>query len=206
MDVFFTSYLSTIVCFHTAIFTMSRRARPYLGNRHRREEQRNYFRERRQVEAQAAQENHDIPVDAAVNELDELQLQHQAANDPLAMEAEYPILPEADGSIEVEPIELPAPHCFGSLNNRCPHCRARYFREECTTQGIFKKCCVQGKVSLPPIHPSCLLTSFYFPFGKLWSRREFLELMSQMSEFLGSICVLKVQVQNSGAEVLFGAC
>ena len=48
------------------------------------------------------------------------------------------------------------------------------------------------------LYPSCLLTSFYFLFSKLWSRLEFLELMSQMSEFLGSSCVLKVQVKSQG--------
>ena len=40
--------------------------------------------------------------------------------------------------------------------------------------------------------------SFYFPFGKLRSRPEFLELMSQMCEFQGSSSVLKVQVKSQG--------
>ena len=151
MGLFFTSYLSTIMCFHAEFFTMPHRARPCLGNRRRREQQRNYFTEWRQVEAQAAQENHDAPVDAAVNELDDLQLQHPEANDPLAMEAEHPIFPERDSIIEDEPVQLPAPHCLGPMSNGCPHCGAKYFQEECTIQRIFTKCCFQGNVSLPPI-------------------------------------------------------
>ena len=40
--------------------------------------------------------------------------------------------------------------------------------------------------------------SYYVPFGKLRSRPEFLELMSQVSEFLGSSCILTVQVKSKG--------
>ena len=51
------------------------------------------------------------------------------------------------------PIHLPAPHRLGDMNNRCPYCASRYFQEEWTFQGIFTKCCFQGKVTLPPIQP-----------------------------------------------------
>ena len=161
------------MCLHTAIFNMPRRARVYLGNRRRREQHRTYLRERRKLEAQAAQDNHGRPVDAAVHELDDLQLRHQAAN-PLPLEADYPILPEEDGIIVDEPIQLPAPHYLGAMNNRCPHCGARYFQEECTTQRIFTKCCFQGKVSLPPIQlPSQNIVELFS--GTTAESRHFLE-------------------------------
>ena len=121
----FLTYLLFSVC--TQSFNMPRRARVCVGHRRRREQQRNYNRVRQQVEAHAAQENHDAPVDAAVNELNDLQLQNPEANDPLAMEAEQPIFPEGDSVIEEQPIQLPAPHHLGGMNNRCPHCGARYF-------------------------------------------------------------------------------
>ena len=111
---------------------MLRRARVRVGDRRRREQLRNYLREQRQVEAQVARDNHDlsvdVPVDAAINELNELQLPHPAANDLHTLEADCPILLEGDGMIEDEPIQLPAPHHLGGMNNKCPHCGARYFQ------------------------------------------------------------------------------
>ena len=154
---------------------MPRRARAHVGDRLRREHMRNYYRERqRQVQGQAEQCNHDAPVDAAVNELDELRLQHPPVNDPVVLEADHPILPEGEGMIEDEPIQLPSPHSLGDMNNRCPHCGARYFQEECTTQRIFTKCCFHGKVSLPQIHlPSQNVVELFS--GNTAQSRQFLD-------------------------------
>ena len=165
----------------TAIINMPRRARVRVGHRRRRECHRNYLREqRRQVQHQAEQCSHDAPVDDAVIELDELRLQHPPVNHPVALEAEeegiiqHPILPEEEGIIQDEPIQLPAPHSLGDMNNRCRHCRARYFQEECTTQRIFTKCCFQGKVSLPPIQlPSQNVLDLFS--GNTAKSRHFLE-------------------------------
>ena len=166
------TYLLFSVC--TQSFKMPRRARVCVGHRRRREQQRNYNRVRQQVEAHAAQENNDAPVDAAINELNDLQLQHPEANDPLAMEAEQPIFPEADSVIEEQHIQLPAPHHLGGMNNRCPHCGARYFQKDCTTQHIFTKCYFQGKVSLPPIQlPSQNIVELFS--GNTAESRHFLE-------------------------------
>ena len=157
---------------HTALVNMPRRARVRVGDRRRREYLRNYYREQRQH--QAEQCNHDAPVDAAVNELDELQLQHSPAHDPVVLEAEHLILPEGEGMIDDEPIQLPAPHSLRDMNNRCPHCRARYFQEECTTWRISTKCCFQGKVSLPPIQlPSQNVVELFS--GSTAQSRHFLE-------------------------------
>ena len=145
-----------------------------VENTRHRLQHRNHLREQRQLQLQAAQEVHDAPVDAALNELEELQLQHPAANDPLVLEAEHPIIPERDDMIENEPIHLPPPHRLGNMNNQCPHCRARYFQEECTTQRIFTKCCFQGKVSLPPIQlPSQNILELFS--GNTAESRHFLE-------------------------------
>ena len=103
-----------------------------------------------------------------------MQLPHPAANDLHALEADYPILLVEDGMIEDEPIQLPAPHHLGGMNNRCPHCGARYFQEECTTQRIFTKCCFQAKVSLPPIQlPSQDILELFS--GNTAESRHFLE-------------------------------
>ena len=127
---------------------MPRRARVRFENRRVRVQQRVYLRERQHIEHQPPQGGHDAPVIAAVNEV---QQQHPVVDHPMAQGANRPIIPELDNIIEEEPIHLPAPHRLGEMNNRCPHCGARYFQEECTTQHIFTKCCFQGKVTLPPI-------------------------------------------------------
>ena len=107
--------------------------------------------EQQQVEGPAAQDNQDFPVNAAFNDLVELQLQNPIPIDPMALGANQPDLPKEDAIIEEMANHFPAPHCLGNMNNICPHCAARFFQEECTTQGIFTKCCFQGKVALPPV-------------------------------------------------------
>ena len=103
--------------------------RVLVENRRRRLHNRRHVAERRQVERQAAQE----------------------INDPIARGADQPELHGQDQIIEDMPIQLPAPHSLGDMNNRCPHCASRSFKEERTTQGVFTKCCFQGKVTLPPV-------------------------------------------------------
>ena len=122
-------------------------------------------------EHEAAQDNHDQPVIAALNDLAELQLQHAIANDPMVHRVD---LPQHHQVIEEPPIQLPAPHRLGDMNNRCPHCGSRYFQEECTTRGIFTKCCFQGKVILPPVQlPPQIIVDLFS--GETADSRHFLE-------------------------------
>ena len=116
----------------------------------RREQYRPQLSEGQQAQHDAAQDHQDPPAIAALNDLVELQLQNPVANDPAAHGAEQPHIPH-ENHIQEMPNQLPAPHHLGDMNYRCPHCASRYFQEECNTQGIFTKCCVQGKVALPPI-------------------------------------------------------
>ena len=122
-----------------------------VTGRSRRDRRRNQMQDRRQVHNQPAQTNCDPPVIAAVNHLAQLQLQHPVAHAPVMQGAQQPDLPRDVAVIHQLPIQLPAPHHLGNMNNTCPHCAARYFQEECTTQRVFTRCCFQGKVTLPPI-------------------------------------------------------
>ena len=106
--------------------------------------------QRRQV-GQAPQHNDNQHVDAAANDLAELQLQNPIFNLAIAQGVVEPQFPQDDDIFEELYIHLPARHQLGNMNNRCTHCGARYFQEECTTQGISTKCCFQGKVTLPAI-------------------------------------------------------
>ena len=92
-----------------------------------------------------------MPIDPAMQELVNLQLQHPVANDCVPHVQDHPNLQEDHNIMENLPIQLPVPHHLGVMNNRCPHCEAKYFKEECTTQRIFNKCCFQGKARLPPL-------------------------------------------------------
>ena len=83
--------------------------------------------------------------------LAELQLEQPIAIDSVVHGAEQLDLPQQDEVIEQMAIQLPAPHCLGYMRNICPHCASRSFQEECTTRGVFTKCCFQGKVALPPV-------------------------------------------------------
>ena len=130
---------------------MPRLRRSSVVSRSRREQQRNQMRARRQVSNQTAGDNLNPPIIAAVNDLANLQLQHPVANAPMAQGPQQPAYPQHNDVGHIVPIQLPAPHRLGDMNNQCPHCAARYFQEECTTQGIFTRCCFQGKVALPPI-------------------------------------------------------
>ena len=130
---------------------MQRQRRARFENRRRREQNRMRIIERRQAERQAAQNNNHMPVIAALNDLADLQVDHPFPPDPMAQGAEQPDHAEDNEIIEQMLINLPAPHRLGDMTNRCPHCASRYFQEECTTQGIFTKCCFQGKVTLPPV-------------------------------------------------------
>ena len=129
---------------------MPRLRRATVDNRARRNQARNRIRGRRQVVNQGIQGNQNPPIIAAVNDLANLQIQHPVANAPIAQGPQQPGLPRNDGDNCIAPIQLPAPHRLGAMNNLCPHCAARYFQEECTTQQVFTRCCFQGKVELPP--------------------------------------------------------
>ena len=126
---------------------MPRLRRARVNNRRRRELQCNLMNPQRQV-GQAPQGNNDPPVIAAVNQLADLQLQNPIGNEAIVQGVIQPVLPEDDDIIH---IQFPAPHRLGDMHNRCPHCAARYFQQECTTRGVFTKCCFQGKVTLPVI-------------------------------------------------------
>ena len=130
---------------------MPRVRRPRVDNhRRRREQQRNLAYQRWQVN-QAPQRNDCPPVRVALNQLAHLYLQHQPANDTLAQAADQSVGAQFDNIPQDLQIQLPPPHHLSDMSNRCPHCAARYFQEECTTQHVFTKCCFQGKVNLPPI-------------------------------------------------------
>ena len=120
----------------------------------------------------------DVPFQLAashvLNNLGELQLEHPVANDPMAQGGEQPDIPREDAIIQDIPIQLPAPHRLGDMNNICPHCGARFFHEECTTQRIFTKCCFQGKVTLPPIQIPPANIALLFT-GNTADSRHFLE-------------------------------
>ena len=109
-------------------------------NRRRRVQHRIDMNQRWQADNPAAPVNRNPPVIAAVNDLARLRLQHPLANAPMPQGAQQ----------EDAVIQLPAPHCLGDMNNRCPHCAAKYFQEECNAQHIFTRCCFQGKATLPP--------------------------------------------------------
>ena len=145
---------------------MPRLRRTNVENRRRRAQNLNY---QHQVVHQPAVDNNGPPVIAAVNDLAQLQLQHPAVNASMPQGAQQPNLPLQD-----HVIHLPAPHRLGDMNNRCPHCAARYFQEECTTQHIFTRCCFQGKVTLPPIRlPSNNIVELFS--GDTAHSRHFLE-------------------------------
>ena len=130
---------------------MPRLRRATVDNRARRKQARNRIRARRQVANQGIQGNHDPPIIAAVNDLANLQTQHPVANAPIAQGPQQPGLPQHNDVRRIVPIQLPAPHRLGDMDNQCPHCAARYCQEECTTQQVYTRCCFQGKVVLPPI-------------------------------------------------------
>ena len=131
---------------------MPRLRRARVDNRYNRDRLRQRRLQLRQErEAAALQDNNDMPIDPAMQELANLQLQHPVANDFVPQVQDHPNLPEDHNIMENLPIQLPVPHHLGDMNNRCPHCEAKYFQEECTTQRTFTKCCFQGKVRLPPL-------------------------------------------------------
>ena len=111
---------------YTDISIMPRLRRSCVVNRRRRVQHRIDMNQRRQAGNPAAPVNHDPPVIAAVNDLAGLRLQHPVANAPMPQGAQQPHLPQQDVVIQ-----LPAPHCLGDMNNRCPHFAAKYFQEEC---------------------------------------------------------------------------
>eukprot|EP00794_Sanderia_malayensis_P017148 gene17148-biopygen14755 len=39
------------------------------------------------------------------------------------------------------------------MTKECPHCGAKYFKEEHNARGKYTKCCMEGKIALPPIQP-----------------------------------------------------
>ena len=153
---------------------MQHSQRSHLTSRRRREQHRNHMYQCWHQEHEAAQGNHNPPVIAALNNLAELQLQHAIANDPMVHRADQADLPQQHQFIEELPIQLPAPHHLGDMTNMCTHCASRYFQEECTTQGIFTKCCFQGKVTLPPgqLPPQIIVELFS---GETADSRHFLE-------------------------------
>ena len=125
---------------------MPRARRACFSDRHQQE------RRRRRQEA-GVQNINDVPANAAVHQFPELQFQHAVAVDPELQGADQ-AMPSEDHQIVHElQVDLPAPHHLGTMNNRCPHCEAKYFQEEYTTQHIFTKRCFQGKVRLPPLQP-----------------------------------------------------
>ena len=89
--------------------------------------------------------------DQPMHDRAEWQLENPHVNGVVPHFPVHPNLPVVHNLMEELPFELPAPHHLGDMTNRCPHCQARYFQDECTTQRVFTKCCFQGKVSLPPI-------------------------------------------------------
>eukprot|EP00794_Sanderia_malayensis_P014677 gene14677-biopygen11774 len=44
-------------------------------------------------------------------------------------------------------------HHIALVNNTCPHCCAKYFREELNTRNQYTKCCHNGAVNLPAVQP-----------------------------------------------------
>uniref|UniRef100_UPI00358F89E5 uncharacterized protein n=1 Tax=Myxine glutinosa TaxID=7769 RepID=UPI00358F89E5 len=156
---------------------MPRRARAHVEGRANRLRLRRNRYEQRQRENQDAPNNDDQPIIAALNDLAELQLQLPLAVDPQpeALGAEeQPLVPD-NIIIEAEqPIQLPPPHRLTGMDNRCPHCAARYFQEERSAQVIFTRCCFQGKITLPPIEaPSQNITELFV--GDTAPSRHFLE-------------------------------
>ena len=101
--------------------------------------------------AWAVQENAAMPINPVVHELGELQFHHPDHIDPLPHVPHNANVPEEHNLMEEVPFQLPAPHHLGDMTDMCPHCQARYFQDETTTQRVFTKCCFQGKVSLPAI-------------------------------------------------------
>ena len=153
---------------------MPRLRRATVDNRARRNQARNRIRARRQVANQGIQGNHDPPIIAAVNDLANLQIQHPVANAPIAQGPQQPGLPQHNDVRRIVPIQLPASHRLRDMDNQCPHCAARYFQEECTTQQVFTRCCFQGKVVLPPIQlPSNNIVELFS--GDTAHSRHFLE-------------------------------
>ena len=114
-----------ITLLHTAFSNMPCERRVCLENRRRRQQHRRRANERRQVDHQAAQDNHEPPVNAAWN-LAELQLQHAIANDPMVHRADQADLAQQNQYIDELPIQLPAPHRLGNMNNVCMHWASRY--------------------------------------------------------------------------------
>ena len=115
-----------------------------VENRRRRIQHRNHVNRQLQIQNLPAQAINDPPVIAAVNHLAQWQLQHPVVQAHIPQGPQQPDPPQQD-----DIIQFPAAHHLGHMNNRCPHCAARYFQEECTTQNVFTRCCFQGKVTLP---------------------------------------------------------
>ena len=97
-----------------------------LENRRRRQQHRRRANDWRQVDHQAAQDNREPPVNAVLNELAELQLQHAIANNPMVHRADQADLAQQNQYIDELPIQLPAPHRLGNMNNVCMHWASRY--------------------------------------------------------------------------------
>eukprot|EP00794_Sanderia_malayensis_P001079 gene1079-biopygen303 len=107
-------------------------------------------------------------VAAALDELLQLQLQQQQAQqqgirtlqaeqgqppgEPLIAPEIPHLLPPPEQNPN-HPAENTALHYMAPMNNACPHCGAKYFKEELNTSKKYTKCCRGGAITLPAVQP-----------------------------------------------------
>eukprot|EP00794_Sanderia_malayensis_P013488 gene13488-biopygen10771 len=84
------------------------------------------------------------------------QLQQMAVQPAAEEQPPAPAVPQPQPQPE-QPANHPAEninlHHIAPMNNTCPHCGAKYFKEELNTTHKYTKCCHDGAVTLPQIQP-----------------------------------------------------
>eukprot|EP00794_Sanderia_malayensis_P013661 gene13661-biopygen10956 len=84
------------------------------------------------------------------------QLQQRALQPAAEEQPPAPAVPQPQLQLE-QPANHPAEninlHHIAPMNNTCPHCGAKYFKEELNARNQYTKCCHSRAVNLPPIQP-----------------------------------------------------
>eukprot|EP00794_Sanderia_malayensis_P017871 gene17871-biopygen15298 len=86
------------------------------------------------------------------------QLQQRAVQPAAEEQPPAPAVPQPQPQPQPEqPANHPAEninlHYIAPMNNTCPQCGAKYFKEELNARNQYTKCCHGGAVNLPPIQP-----------------------------------------------------
>eukprot|EP00794_Sanderia_malayensis_P020869 gene20869-biopygen15391 len=74
-------------------------------------------------------------------------------------------------------------HHIAPINNTCPHCGAKYFKEEQNTRNKYTKCCREGAVTLPQIQPPCAALMSLFLGDTQETQRQSKDFLSKFRQY-----------------------